>query len=194
MIPVPEKEFEYDFYIIYSRTDATEWVQRNLLRTLEMDLGLRCCVGWRDFLPARGISDNIGDFILKSRKTIAVVSNGLFKSHDPLYELELAVSVSRQRGDESLIVIKIDDVEMNSLPKAFCGENIIDLTTSKKMLKEELSLSLEVRAKQGVKQGAYLYYELVRVSEQEYPPLPSTRFSLTVNNLKKKCIALSPNA
>ena len=167
MIPVPEKEFEYDFYIIHSRTDATEWVQRNLVPTLEMDLGLRCCVAWRDFLPSRGIPGNIEDFILKSRKTIAVVSNGLFKSHHALYELELAVSVSRQRGHESLIVIKIDNVEMNRLPQAFCGENIIDLTTSKKMLKEELSHFLEVRAKQGVKQGAYTYYELMRVSEQE---------------------------
>lgn len=185
MIPVPEKEFEYDFYIIYSRTDAAEWVQRNLLPTLEMDLGLRCCVDWRHFPPGRSITDNIKDFVLKSRKTIVVVSNGFFQSCHPVDELEVAVSVSRQRGDKSLIVIKIDDVEMNRLPKACYGENIIDLTTSQKMLKEELSPFLEVRAKQGVKQGAYIHYELVRVSEQEYPFPPTPRFSLTVNNLKK---------
>ena len=92
------------------------------------------------------------------------------------------LSVSRQRGDESLILRKIANVEMNRLPKALDGENIIDLTTSKTTLEEELLPFLEVRAKQGVKQGAYIYYGLVRVSEQEYPPSP--RFSpLPVNNL-----------
>lgn len=153
MIPVPEKGFEYDFYIIHSRTDATEWVQRNLLPTLEMDHGLKCYVDERDFVHERTFTDNrVKDFILKSRKNIAVLSNGFLKSDVSVHELQLAVSVSRQRGDESVIFIKIDNVKMNILPEAFNEKNIIDLTEAE-TLEEELFPFVEVRAKQGVKQG-----------------------------------------
>ena len=175
MIPVSEKDFEYDFYIIHSRTDATEWVQRNLLPTLEMDHGLKCCVDRKDFLPGRTFADNIENFILKSRKTIAVLSNGFLKSDVSVHELQLAVSVSRQREDESVIIIKIDNVEMNLLPEAFNEKNVIDLTTSEKTLEEELFPFLEVRAKQGVKQGGYVYF---CVCEWTRVPPPLQRFSL----------------
>ena len=112
---------------------------------------------WKEFFPGRTFADNIEDFILKSRKTIAVVSNGFLKSKFSLHELELAVSVSRRRGDESLIFIILDNVEKNRLPKALNKRNTIDLATSEKTLKEELFPFLEVRTKQSVKQGGYVY-------------------------------------
>ena len=123
-----------------------------------MDHGLKCCVDRKDFLPGRTFADNIENFILKSRKTIAVLSNGFLKSDVSVHELQLAVSVSRQRRDEGVIFIKIDNVEMNILLEAFNEKNIIDLTTSKKTLEEELFPFLEVRAKQGIKQGGYVYF------------------------------------
>lgn len=157
MIPVPVKEYEYDFYIIHSPKDASEWVRKNLLPTLEIDHGLRCCVDWKYFIRGRSFTDSIEDFILKSRKTIAVVSNGFLKSKISLHELELAVSVSRRRGDENLIFNILDNVEKTRLPKALNKRNTIDLVTSEKTLKEELLPFLEVRTKQGVKQGGYVY-------------------------------------
>ena len=124
-----------------------------------MDHGLKCYVDERDFVHGGTFTDNrVKDFILKSRKTIAVLSNGFLKSDVSLHELQLAVSVSRQRRDEGVIFIKIDSVEMNIVLEAFNEKNIIDLTTSKKTLEEELFPFLEVRAKQGIKQGGYVYF------------------------------------
>lgn len=157
MIPVPVKEYEYDFYIIHSTEDATEWVRKNLLPTLQIDHGLKCCVDCKDFIPERTFAENIKEIISKSKKTIAVVSNGFLESKMSLHELELAVSVSRRRGDENLISIILDNVEKNRLPKALNKRNTIDLATSEKTLKEELLPFLEVRTKQGVKQGGYVY-------------------------------------
>ena len=112
---------------------------------------------WKYFIRGRSFTDSIEDFILKSRKTIAVVSNGFLKSKISLHELELAVSVSRRRGDENLIFNILDNVEKTRLPKALNKRNTIDLVTSEKTLKEELLPFLEVRTKQGVKQGGYVY-------------------------------------
>ena len=124
-----------------------------------MDHGLKCYVDVRDFVHRGIFTDNrVKDFILKSRKTIAVLSNGFLKSNVSVHELQLAVSVSRQRRDEGVIFIKIDNVEMNILLEAFNKKNIIDLTTSKKTLEEELFPFLEIRAKQGIKQGGYVYF------------------------------------
>ena len=124
-----------------------------------MDHGLKCYVDERDFVHGGTFTDNrVKDFILKSRKTIAVLSNGFLKSDVSLHELQLAVSVSRQRRDEGVIFIKIDSVERNIVLEAFNEKNIIDLTTSKKTLEEELFPFLEVRAKQGIKQGGYVYF------------------------------------
>lgn len=149
LIPVPAKEFEYDFHIIYSGRKETEWVEKNLLQTLEKDHGLKCCVGWRDFVVGRSFTDNVRHFIFNSRKNIAVVSNGFLKSHYCRFELELVLSALRQRGEESVIFIIIDDVEMNRLPAILNKRNTIDLTTSEKTLKEELFPFLEVGNKQG---------------------------------------------
>ena len=63
--------------------------------------------------------------------------------------LQLVLSALRQRGDESLIFIIIDEVEMNRLPTILNKRNTIDLTTSEKTLKEELFPFLEVGNKQG---------------------------------------------
>ena len=141
-----------------------------------MDHGLKCYVDERDFVHGGTFTDNrVKDFILKSRKTIAVLSNGFLKSDVSVHELQLAVSVSRQREDESVIIIKIDNVEMNLLPEAFNEKNVIDLTTSEKTLEEELFPFLEVRAKQGIKQGGYVYF---CVREWTRVPPPLQRFSL----------------
>lgn len=56
-----------------------------------------------------------------------------------VHELQLAVSVSRQRGNETGIFIKIDNVVMNILQEAFNEKNFIDLKTSKKTIEDELS-------------------------------------------------------
>ena len=48
-------------------------------------------------------------------------------------------------------------MEKNRLPKALNKRNTIDLATSEKTLKEELFPFLEVRTKQSVKQGGYVY-------------------------------------
>lgn len=149
LIPVPAKEFEYDFHIIYSRRTETGWVQETLLRTLEEDHGLKCCIDFRDFVVGRSIIDNMRDFIFKSRKNIVVLSKGFLKSNYCREELQLVLSALRQRGDESLIFIIIDKVEMNRLPTILNKRNTIDLTTSEKTLKEQLFPFLEVGNKQG---------------------------------------------
>lgn len=64
--------------------------------------------------------------VYKSKKTIAVVSHNFYKSDFCPEEMDIALHRSLQRGDDSVIVIKLDDVDKNKLPKALKERSYID--------------------------------------------------------------------
>lgn len=120
-----DTDFEFDVFIIYNSADE-EWVDKTLRRTLEEKHGLRCCVHYRDFTPGKPFRDNMTESVYKSKKTIAVVSHNFYKSDFCPEEMDIALHRSLQRGDDSVIVIKLDDVDKNKLPKALKERSYID--------------------------------------------------------------------
>ena len=127
---VSDSEFQYDAFIIYSTQDE-DWIRNTLLKTLEGKHKLKCCIHFRDFIPGAPIRDNMVDSVYKSRKTIAVVSHNFFSSNNCNNELDFALHRLLEKRDDSLVVIKLDDVDGNKLPKALKQRSYIDYPKSK---------------------------------------------------------------
>ena len=140
---------EFDAFIIYSTPDE-EWVKRTLLPILEEKNALKCCVHYRDFTIGKSFRENMAESVYKSRKTIAVVSHSFFKSKYCNHEMEIALGRLVERGDNSVIVIKLDDVDRRRLPKALKERSYIDYFKSndKETWAKQLIQSCQISVKQ----------------------------------------------
>ena len=121
---VSDLEFEYDAFVIFSSKD--DWVTKTLIPTLEEKHGLKCCVHYRDFTLGLPFRQNMVDSVYKSRKTVAVVSTNFFNSNYCESELDYALHRLMKMRDDSLVVIKLDDVETEKLPKELQKRSYID--------------------------------------------------------------------
>ena len=121
--------FEYDAFIIYSSKDE-EWVKGTLLPTLEGKHGLKCCIHFRDFTPGMLYRQNMVNSVYASKKTVAVVSKNFFSSGFCESEFEYALRRLTERRDDSLIVIKLDDVDTRKLPLELKQRSYIDCPKS----------------------------------------------------------------
>ncbi|XP_068735922.1 uncharacterized protein [Montipora capricornis] len=121
--------FEYDAFIIYSSKDE-EWVRGTLLPTLEDKHGLKCCIHYRDFIPGVLYRQNMVNSVYASKKTVAVVSKNFFNSGFCESEFEYALLRLAERRDDSLIVIKLDDIDTRKLPLEVRKRSYIDCPKS----------------------------------------------------------------
>nr|ABK78770.1 TIR1 [Acropora millepora] len=119
--------FKFDAFIIYSTTDE-KWVKNKLLLALEKKHNIKCCIHYRDFLPGVPFVENMAKSVYNSRKTIAVVSKSFLSSNYCNHELNIALHRLVERGDNSIIVIKLDDVEDSDLPIELQFRSYIDFT------------------------------------------------------------------
>ncbi|XP_068728227.1 uncharacterized protein [Montipora capricornis] len=121
--------FEYDAFIIYSSIDE-EWVRGTLLPTLEDKHGFKCCIHYRDFMPGVLYRENMVNSVYASKKTVAVVSKNFFNSGFCESEFEYALLRLAERRDDSLIVIKLDDIDTRKLPLEVRKRSYIDCPKS----------------------------------------------------------------
>ena len=121
--------FEYDAFIIYSSMDE-EWVRGTLLPTLEDKHGFKCCIHYRDFMPGVFYRQNMVNSVYASKKTVAVVSKNFFNSGFCESEFEYALLRLAERRDDSLIVIKLDDIDTRKLPLEVRKRSYIDCPRS----------------------------------------------------------------
>ncbi|XP_067016055.1 uncharacterized protein [Acropora muricata] len=119
--------FKFDAFIIYSTTDE-KWVKNELLSTLEKKHNIKCCIHYRDFPPGVPFVENMAQSVYNSRKTIAVVSKSFLGSNFCNQELKMALHRLAERGDNSVIVIKLDDVGNSDLPIELQFRSYIDFT------------------------------------------------------------------
>lgn len=70
------------------------------------------------------------DSVYKSKKTVAVVSTNFFNSNYCGSELDYALHRLMEKNDDSLVVIKLDDVDRNKLPKELQNRSYIDYPKS----------------------------------------------------------------
>lgn len=122
-------DFYYDAFIIFNNKDQS-WVDGTLLPLLEVEHGLKCCVHYRDFEPGKPFVENMTDSVQKSRNTIAVVSKNFFTSKFCKYELDQAIYKNVKEGNNSAIVIRIDDVSKDKLPDALKNKSFVDYSNS----------------------------------------------------------------
>ncbi|XP_022802109.1 uncharacterized protein LOC111339669 isoform X3 [Stylophora pistillata] len=122
-------QFEYDAFVIYSSQDS-EWVVKTLIPTLEEKHGLKCCVHYRDFPLGVPFRQNMVDSVYKCKKTVAVVSTHFFNSNYCGSELDYALHRLMEKKDDSLVVVKLDEVDRKKLPRELQKRSYIDYTKS----------------------------------------------------------------
>ncbi|PFX31040.1 Fibroblast growth factor receptor-like 1 [Stylophora pistillata] len=125
MVPGTETKFEYDAFVIFSSQDS-DWVTKTLIPTLEEIHHFKCCVHYRDFVLGVPYRENMVNSVYKSRKTIAVVSKNFFKSNYCCSEMEYALHRLMERRDDSVVVIKLDEVNREKIPKELRKRSYID--------------------------------------------------------------------
>ena len=103
---------------------------KTLIPTLEEKHHFKCCVHYRDFVLGVPFRENMVNSVYKSRKTLAVMSKNFFNSNYCGSEMDYALHRLMERRDDSLVVIKIDDVDRIKLPKELRKRSYIDLQKS----------------------------------------------------------------
>ena len=122
--PGPEN-YDYDAFIIF-RSDDLKWVEKRLLPLLEGEHQLRCRIHHRDFRAGGNIFDLMSESVYKSYKNIIVLSRKFLNGPFCRFELDQAKQRLLNRNDDSLVIIRIDDVDLGSLPEDLRERSVID--------------------------------------------------------------------
>lgn len=113
-----------DAFIIF-RGDDLKWVEKRLLPLLEGKHKLRCRIHHRDFRAGGIIYDLISVSVYKSLKNVVVFSRKFLNSQFCEYELNQAKKRLLDRNDDSLVIIRIDDVDLGSLAEDLRERSVI---------------------------------------------------------------------
>ncbi|KAM7434301.1 hypothetical protein ABFA07_015580 [Porites harrisoni] len=117
-------EFTYDVFVTFSSKDR-QWVSTKLTPLLESHR-LKYCIHSRDFELGRALVDNMAESVYSSRKVLAVLSKNYLESKFCRGELEMALYRSKVGRDGSLLVVTIDGIKKNKLPKALRESTFVD--------------------------------------------------------------------
>ena len=90
---------------------------------------IKYCVHHKDFEPGRPFVEEMARCINNSQKVLVLFSKKLLKSKFGDYEMKLAIHRMAQKRDDSLVIIKIDDVDRNNLPPELISNSFIDCTS-----------------------------------------------------------------
>ena len=99
---------------------------KELLPLLEEQHGFNCRVHYRDFRAGGIIYDLMSDSISKSYKNVVVYSRNFLSSGFCKFELNQAKQRLLRNNDDSLVIIRIDDVDLSSLPEDLRERSVID--------------------------------------------------------------------
>ncbi|XP_030420400.1 toll-like receptor 2 type-2 isoform X4 [Gopherus evgoodei] len=113
-------DFCYDAFVSYSERDS-EWVENLMVQELENAIPpFKLCLHKRDFVPGKWIVDNIIDSIEKSHKTLFVLSEHFVQSEWCKYELEFSHFRLFDEHNDAAILILLEPIEEQTIPKRFC--------------------------------------------------------------------------
>nr|KAG5696787.1 hypothetical protein BaRGS_012810 [Batillaria attramentaria] len=91
-----------------------DFVMQHLVPELEGRLGLRLCLHKRDFIPGKGIIENISDCVEASKKVLVIFSTDFARSPWCQFELSLSLSYVLD-NDDSLVVVSLHDIPSRDL-------------------------------------------------------------------------------
>ena len=115
-------------------------MKETLLPLLD-DNNLKYCVHDIHWEPGRLINEHMVESVYQSRMVLALLSKNYMKSHFCKEELHYAIYRNLEKGDRSLIVLKIDDINIKRIPKEIRNRTFID--ASWKAWREKLVKSLK---------------------------------------------------
>ncbi|XP_068717381.1 uncharacterized protein [Montipora capricornis] len=124
--PGAPEGYEYAAFIAFSSLD---WIwMRRVLNLLE-EHRIRCCVHYRDFQPGIPFVQEMERCVNNSQKVLVIFSQHFLATPFGDFEMRLAIHRSVERRDDCLVIIKIDDVDHNNLPREIIMNNFIDCTS-----------------------------------------------------------------
>lgn len=122
--PVDGETIKFDVFVSYSTLDL-DWVQEKLLSFFD-SYGVSYCIHSRDFEVGKTVVDNMIDCVYTSKLVIAVMSENYMASSFCREELSIAESKIKQENNNSLILIRIDDISFKKIPKLFRKKTFLD--------------------------------------------------------------------
>ncbi|XP_072352673.1 toll-like receptor 1 [Scyliorhinus torazame] len=109
----------YHAFVSYSQPDS-DWVKGQLLPNLEeRGSSLRICLHERNFIPGKGIIENIINCIDKSYKSIFVLSPNFIQSEWCHYELYFAQHQVLSAQSDNLILIVLEPIPQYLIPSKY---------------------------------------------------------------------------
>ncbi|XP_069487905.1 toll-like receptor 1 [Ambystoma mexicanum] len=114
-----QRDLLFHAFVSYSEHDSG-WVKNSLLPKLQKEDGsIRICQHERNFVPGKGIVENIINSIEKSYKSIFVLSPNFVKSEWCHYELYFAHHRLFCESSNSLILILLEPIPPYLIPKRY---------------------------------------------------------------------------
>ena len=114
-------------FVSYSFEDY-DWVVETLLPVLEKR-NVKYVVRSQDFKPGKGFYDSMANSVYNSRKVLLVMSANYFSNDFCMEEMQMVLYRSAERGDDSLILVRIDNTEIKDIPKTLRHKTFIDFTS-----------------------------------------------------------------
>lgn len=115
-------------FITYSSQDY-DWVEKVLVPLFEKHK-VRYIIHSRDFELGKPIAENMADCVYQSRKVLVVMSMNYIGSAYCNAELQMALQRSMEQDQSScVVVIRIDDMKKNKIPKSLRHKTFLDYTS-----------------------------------------------------------------
>ncbi|XP_068674275.1 uncharacterized protein [Montipora foliosa] len=124
--PVAPEGYEYAAFIVFSSHDW-RWMEK--IRHLLEEHHIMCCVHYRDFQPGIPFVQEMERCVNNSQKVLVLYSTNFVATPFGDFEMRLAIHRMVERRDDCLVIIKIDDVDHNNLPREIIMNNFIDCTS-----------------------------------------------------------------
>ena len=144
---------QYDAFVSYSSNDE-EFVE-NFFEKLEQpsedsnSKTFKFCLHHRDFVLGKTIFSNICNSVENSRHTIILLSSGFIKSQYCVYEFQEAFRQSIMEKKRHLIIVMMDDVSTDELPKDLkrCIKTFTYIRKDDYLFNDRLIYALSVKQK-----------------------------------------------
>ena len=106
--------YEFDAFVAH-HFDDFDWIRQHLMPQLEDERHMRLCIAERDFKAGTILEEMIAVSILRSRKTILLLTPKFLESHWCDFELTLARNQLFDKGRDVIVAIILKPLPITSI-------------------------------------------------------------------------------